>query len=315
MTDRELLYIRTVADEHNLSKAAEKLYLTQPSLSKCLQKIESDLGTKLFQRTSGGLILTFAGEKYYSTATTILKIYNDFEMEVGDINNLKKGRVTLGCTMYLTTHILPLVLPAFKERCPNIEVNIVEENSTELEKELTAGALDFAIMHTAPFFETSNGGAILFQSLFRDPFLLVTKKNHRLGKYAVKNPKSRYPKIDLSLFSKEPFLMVWRGQRIRQVSDIILNKASINPLVALTTKSYETARRLACQGIGVTFVPEQYSRIFTGNYPADYYSLDDAYSAYWDMSIAVSKNGYVSRAAQVFMDMVRDKVGKEAAPA
>jgi len=101
MTDRELLYIRTVADEHNLSKAAEKLYLTQPSLSKCLQKIESDLGTKLFQRTSGGLILTFAGEKYYSTATTILKIYNDFEMEVGDINNLKKGRVTLGCTHVL----------------------------------------------------------------------------------------------------------------------------------------------------------------------------------------------------------------------
>ena len=137
MTERELLYVKTIAEERSISGAAKKLFMTQPSLSSCVQKIESALGTRLFQRTSTGLVLTFAGERYYQVAQDILKIYNDFEIEVSDINNLKKGRVTIGITVYLATFILPVVLPVFKKLCPNIELAIVEKNSTELEKSLS----------------------------------------------------------------------------------------------------------------------------------------------------------------------------------
>jgi DNA-binding transcriptional LysR family regulator len=240
-----------------------------------------------------------------------MRIYNDFEIEVTDINNLKKGRVTVGSTMYLTTHILPLILPEFKEKCPNIELNILEENSTELEHSLSAGMIDFAIMHTAPFHEISKGNNTIYHLLFRDPFLLVTKKEHPLGKYAVKNPGAPFPKIDPLSLRQGPFIMIWKGQRIRQVAEIILQRADINPLIALTTKSYETARRLACVGIGVTFVPYQYSRIFTGDYQPDYYSLDDAYSPYWNMCVAVQKNSYISKAAKLLIDMICEKVGAE----
>jgi DNA-binding transcriptional LysR family regulator len=309
VTERELLYVKTIVEERSISKAAKKLFLTQPSLSNCIQKIEVQLGTKLFKRTNTGLIPTLAGERYYQIAADIMKIYNDFEIEVSDINNLKKGRIILGITIYLATYMLPIILPKFKEKCPNIEVHIVERNSTELDNALSSGEIDFAIMHTFPFCERSNSPNVDIYPLFKEPILLVTPKDHPLRQYAVNNQDLEYPQIDLALFANEPFIMLNKEQKIRHVSDFILQKANINPIIALTTKSYETARRLACEGIGVTFVPLQYLKIFPGIYHPAYYYIAEAYSPYWMMCVAVQKNAYISKAAQLFIKMVSEKFG------
>ena len=311
MTERELLNVKTVADEKSISRAAKKLFLTQPSLSMCIQKIEISLGIRLFKRTSSGLLLTYAGERYYQIATDILKIYNDFEIEVSDINNLKKGKISIGITVYLATYILPVILPAFKAQCPHIEVFIIEKNSTELDKALASGEIDFAIMHTFPFSEHANKQNTDIYPLNQDPLVLVTKRNHPLGRYAVSREGQKYPEIDLALFANEPFIMLNHEQKIRHVTNSLLQKANINPTVVLTTKSYETARRLACEGIGVTLVPLQYLSIFPGNYNPDYYHIDEKYSPYWTMCVAVQKNAYISKAAQLFINMVSEKFGPE----
>lgn len=312
MTERELIYIKTIADERSISKAAKKLFLAQPSLSNCVQKIENALGIKLFKRTATGLVLTFAGERYYQIATDIMKIYNDFAMEVSDINNLKKGRVTVGITVYLATYMLPIILPLFKEQCPNIEVSVIEKNSTEMDKALTSGEIDFAIMHALPFEARSGNSNIDILPLSHDPLVLVTKKNHPLAQYAVPGGDKEFPMIDLALFANEPFVMVNKEQKIRQVADLILNKAQIQPNVILSTKSYETARRLACEGIGVTFTPLQYLKIFPGTYFPDYFCVDEKYTPYWTLCIAVQKNAYVSKAAQLFIDIVSKRFGDPA---
>lgn len=307
MTERELLYVKIIVEERSISKAAKKLFLTQPSLSNCIQKIEMQLGTKLFKRTNTGLIPTFAGERYYQVAVDIMKIYNDFEIEVSDINSLKKGRIVLGITLYLATYILPIVLPKFKKQCPNIEVYIVERNSTELNKALASGEIDFAIMHTFPFCKHSHSKNVDIYPLFKEPILLVTAKDHPLRQYAVHNNDREYPQIDLTLFAGEPFILLNKEQKIRHVSDSILQKANINPIIILTTKSYETARRLSCEGVGITFVPLQYLQIFPSVYHPAYYYIDEKYAPHWTMCIAVQKNAYVSKAAQLFIEIVNER--------
>ena len=309
VTERELLYVKIIVEERSISKAAKKLFLTQPSLSNCIQKIEMQLGTKLFKRTNTGLIPTFAGERYYQVAVDIMKIYNDFEIEVSDINSLKKGRIVLGITLYLATYVLPIILPKFKERCPNIEVYIVERNSTELDKALASGEIDFAIMHTFPFCKHSHSKNVDIYPLFKEPILLVTAKDHPLRQYAVHNNDLEYPQIDLTLFANEPFILLNKEQKIRHVSDSILQKANINPMIILTTKSYETARRLSCEGIGITFVPLQYLQIFPGIYQPAYYYIDEKYGPYWTMCVAVQKNAYISKAAQLFIQIVNERFG------
>lgn len=308
MNDRELLYIKTITETKSISKAAKKLFIAQPSLSQALQKIEDNIGTKLFIRNRDGMKLTLAGEKYYLTAIKILNIYNDFKSEVSYINDLKSGRITIGITSFLGTYLLPKLLPQYIERYPNIEIYIKEESSTALEKALADATVDFAIMHYHPF---NAKNFIDYDLLYRDPFLLVTQGNHPLTKDARKDKNYPYPLIDIRLFENENFILMDRGKRIRQVSDNIFYEIEIHPNSCLTLKNFETARRLASMGYGVTFVPMEYTKVFTGQYPSDYYFIDGVESAYWDTCIATRKNMYLSKAAKVFIELVHEFNKKE----
>ena len=136
MTKKELILIKAIVEEKTISGAAKKLYIAQPSLSQSLKKIEESLGTSLFNRTPSGLSMTYAGECYYKTACQILKLYDDLESEVSDINNLKTGRIRLGITNHLGTLMLHKVLPVLLNKAPGLEIQITEEGSTVLEREL-----------------------------------------------------------------------------------------------------------------------------------------------------------------------------------
>lgn len=311
MTDRELLYVKTISEEQSISKAAAKLFIAQPSLSQSIQRLEAALGTKLFTRTSNRLVLTFAGERYCQMASRILRIYGDFQLEVSDINDLKKGRVTVGITVFLATYLLPDILTEFREKCPNVEVQIMEETSTKLEKALISGEVDFALMHASPPPGEAPGSGVEFYLLHRDPFVLATKKDHPLCREQRVVPGYEFPVVELARFVDEPFILVTRGQRIRQVSELILARSGVAPTVALSTKSFETARRLAFQGIGVTFVPRQYIDIFHSDYRGDYFSLENSCHPYWTLGIAVSKSGYLSKAALCMMELIFQRFNKQ----
>lgn len=139
MTSKELLYVKTIAEEKSISQAAKLLFIAQPSLSQALSRIEDNLGTPLFTRTTGGLNLTYAGERYYQTACRILKIYENLEGEISDINGLRTGRIRMGITNHLGTVVLPKILPPFRRQCPFIELEILEETTDKLENRLLSG--------------------------------------------------------------------------------------------------------------------------------------------------------------------------------
>lgn len=304
MTHKELLYVKTIAEEKSISKASKKLFISQPSLSQAVQRIEENLGTSLFTRTNSGLLLTFAGERYYQLATNMLKMYDDFLIEISDINEMKTGRINIGITTHLSTFVLPSVLPKFKERCPFIDVYIIEKNSTELEKSLLLGEIDFAVMHEP---KKLNSGQINYESLVKDPFLLAMSPDNPLVKHGIKLPDKIYPVIDFKLLTDEPFIMLQKEKRIRHVTDSIFEKAEVDPNIILTVKNFETAKRLASQDIGLTFVPLQYSKISSYDYTPSYFFIDDSYEANWTMCIATLKSSFLSKADNLFLDIVRNE--------
>ncbi|MGL5434202.1 MAG: LysR family transcriptional regulator [Lachnospiraceae bacterium] len=304
MTQKELLYVKTVADEKSISKAAKLLFIAQPSLSQSIQRIEDNLGTLLFNRVSGGLTLTYAGERYYNTATQILKMYENFEIEISDINNLKTGRIHLGTTNHLGTLVLPRILPRFYELCPYIELFITEDTSQVLEQKLLARQLDFAIMH-APKERTIS--QIRYELLSQDPFVIVLAPGHPLLAQAVPKSGYDYPVLDVRLLQDEPFIMLHKQQRIRQVCNAVLQRAGIRqPEIRFTLKNYETAQLLAAQGLGVTMVPQQYASIASSGYQPTFCSIDRVYDASWDMCIATLNSNYQSRADQLFIQTAKE---------
>lgn len=304
MTHKELLYVKTIAEEKSISKASKKLFISQPSLSQAIHRIEENLGTPLFTRTNSGLLLTYAGERYYQLATNMLKMYDDFLIEVSDINEMRTGRINIGITNHLATFVLPSVLPKFKEICPFIDVYIFEKNSTELEKSLLLGEMDFVIMHEP---KKLNSSQITYESLVKDPFLLAISPNNPLTKHGVKLPNKEYPVIDFKLLTNEPFIMLHKDKRIRHVTDSIFEKAGVDPNIVLTVKNFETAKRLASQNIGLTFVPLQYSKISPYDYAPSYFYIDDSYEANWTMCIATLKGAFLSKADNLFLKIVRNE--------
>lgn len=307
MTQKELIYVKTIADEKSISRAARKLFMAQPSLSQSVQRIEEGLGTALFHRTTNGLTLTYAGERYYHMATQILKMYEDFELEISDINNLRTGRIHLGITNHLGTLTLARILPEYRQLCPFIELYIHEENTTVLEQMLLRGELGFAILH-AP--KEISQPQIHYDIMKKDPFVIAIHPQHKLLQKAVEKPGYPYPVLDIRLLAQEPFLMLHKQQRIRQITDSVLSKAGItNPQIALTLRNYETALLLAARGLGITMIPLQYFQMASYEFCPALLCIDEKYDASWNMCIASLQNSFLSKADQLFIRLVKEHFG------
>ena len=304
MTEKEIYYFKTVADEKSISGAAKKLYVAQPSLSQYIKRIETNLKTPLFSRTATGLTLTFAGERYYRMASQILKIYGDFETEISDINEMRTGRIHIGITSHLGTLLLPKLLSRFSALCPCVEIQITEETSDILEQLLSCGKLDMVIMHAPKIIE--NPG-IEYDFLSRDPFLIVTSKSLALSHLTDCISPDGLPLLDIRGLKDERLITLPASQRIRQVTDLILRKADIvNPNIYLTVKNFATAQLLAASGLGYTMIPAQYTTIPTMHEEVMLYSVPEEYEAYWDLCIATLKDVFLSKADMLLMKLLKE---------
>lgn len=301
MNDRELLYIKTIADTKSISKAAEELFIAQPSLSQSLQRIERELGTHLFIREPRGMKLTYAGEKYYLMAKEILDIYSDFKSEITHINELKAGRLVIGIARYMGMNILPNVLPDFNKNYPNIEIIIREENTRALENLVLGGNVDFALTHVH---KKEMNEKINYEILKEDEFLLVTPKGYLINsdKIKVKDGKSY---VDLRDLEGEKFILLDINKGIRKVQDRTIKSYGINPEVVFTTKNFETAKRLAANGMGITIIPKDYLSIFSQDKSYDSFNLSGTEENIWYTAILTIPDIYKSQATKVFIDEVK----------
>ncbi|MEQ2400419.1 LysR family transcriptional regulator [Peptoniphilus hominis (ex Hitch et al. 2025)] len=301
MNDRELLYIKTIADTKSISKAAEELFIAQPSLSQSLQRIERELGTHLFIREPRGMKLTYAGEKYYLMAKEILDIYSDFKSEITHINELKAGRLVIGIARYMGMNILPNVLPDFNKNYPNIEIIIREENTRVLENLVLGGNVDFALTHVH---KKEMNEKINYEILKEDEFLLVTPKAYLKDSYKIK-VKDGKSYVDLRDLEGEKFILLDINKGIRKVQDRTIKSYGISPDVVFTTKNFETAKRLAANGMGITIIPKDYLNIFSQDKNYDSFNLSGTEENIWYTAILTIPDIYKSQATKVFIDEVK----------
>ncbi|GJM80786.1 hypothetical protein HMSSN139_32820 [Paenibacillus sp. HMSSN-139] len=143
---RQLQYTLQIAEEKNFSRAADKLHIAQPSLSQQLSKLEQELGVKLFQRNTSTVELTYAGASFIAHAQKIMDAVAQLRQEMDDISQLRAGRVVVGSMPITGSHLLPYVLPAFKESYPDIQVTLLEDTSLNLEKLTAGGGTDLSLL-------------------------------------------------------------------------------------------------------------------------------------------------------------------------
>jgi DNA-binding transcriptional LysR family regulator len=291
-----------VAEERSFSKAAQKLYIAQPSLSQFIQKLEQQLGIELFDRSSTPLKLTYAGELYVETAKRILDLNDQLSQQMEDAANSKRGRLTIGLSPFRSAYVLPKVLPLFQERFPGIEIALIEGTSTELEELTLKGATDICIM-ALPIEDK----LFSYEPILTEEILIVLPPNHFLhNKFNIDfNNKNHRPSLNLKLLSEEPFIMLKQNQKLRQIAANLCKQAGFKPKVVLESKSIETVHALAIAGIGITLIPDTLTWSLHKQTYQMYYSIEELH-ARRTLVAAYRKGRYLSIAAREFIEIMKD---------
>lgn len=295
MDFHQLEYVIAIAEEKNFSKAAKKLYISQPSLSQYIMRLEDQLGIKLFDRTASPLILTYAGEKYLKAAKNILDLKNRLGRELGDIADSKKGRLTIGIPSSIERYLLPLVLPEFYQRFPGIELVIEEYSSIQLEELLLAGEVDIAILHLP----VQNERIVYEPISVEKIFLVAPSGNHTRSLIEFE----KHNKLDFSYLKDEKFIILKPGYRMRFVADEIFRRAQFKPNILLEIRNLDTAYNLASAGMGFTLIPENILRFLNINQCADYFLIDDIS---YTLALAYRKGEYMTRATNEFILIIKE---------
>ena len=147
MTTQQIQCIITLAEEGSFSKAAKKLFVTQPSISQLIKNMETQLGAPLFDRSSSPIQLTPIGQAYYDAAKKILSTERELENRISDINNLKTGSLTIGTTPFRGSCMLPKSFAAFSKKFPDVELNVITDNVKELQNYAASKGVKLMMHH------------------------------------------------------------------------------------------------------------------------------------------------------------------------
>lgn len=280
MSRSDLEKIIAIAEEGSMAKASQKLYITQPALSKCLTKVEESLGESLFVRRPNGLTLTYAGECLVKKAYQIMKLYDEVEMEFCELNQMRKGVLKLGSAERIGALVLPNLLKRFKECYPNIKIDIVEENSMVLEEKLLIGALDIAIL-CLPL-KNSN---VNYRVFYEEPLYAALPSNHPLNKYGYKKEGEDRPFIDLEKLRGSEFILTKDFKKTRMAADQILKHLDHDYTIEVESQNIETVIRLVGSGLGVSLIPEIYTKVYKTGDKINYYKIEEKYQATWQWAV------------------------------
>lgn len=293
MEIRQFLYAIQIAEEKNFSRAAEKLHLAQPSLSQQISKLEKEIGVRLFERNTNSVQLTYAGSLFVEKSQKILDMIEQLNQEMDDISQTRKGRLIVGSLPMTGSHILPLVLPAFKKRYPHIDIVLVEETTAQLEQLTASGQTDICLL-SLPIEEA----ALVHEPIIEEEICIAVPPDHPLSR--------RSGPVDLQELEDEPFIVLKKGQGFRHIAIRLCQEAGFMPRVQFESSNIETVQSLVAAGMGIAFVPSMVVRQQSSDFAPRYLTIQGKPSR--TLVIAYRKGRYLSNAADAFIRTLHETV-------
>ena len=313
MNFQHLKYFLMVAEELNITRAAERLYISQQSLSNHISNLERELETKLFTR-SPKLSLTYAGEQLVDTATQILDLHSQYLVKVGDINHHYIGTLKVGISHTCGLALLPDVLPRFRAEFPQVEFSLFEGNSTQIEDDLSHRRVDLIICFQPIIME----GAVTIPLTDQRLMLVVPKvfTDQIFGAEAEQVRQKFLLGADISAFQQSPFILIKRGNRTRSIVDQYFSRYAFKPKLVLETENTVTTLAMAQAGMGITICPELFLRAqptSSSGGGIDVFPLSDP-STSGKLVAGYRQDRYLPHYAERFVEITREAL-ENAAPA
>jgi len=245
MTLTELRYIVAVARERHFGRAAEACFVSQPTLSVAVKKLEEELGVALFERGPGEVTVTPAGQKIVEQAQRVLEEASRIKEIAAAGRDPLAGTLRLGAIYTIGPYLLPKLIPILRKNAPSMQLLIQENFTHRLAESLKNGEVD-AILIALPFDEPG----IVAEALYDEPFMVAVPKGH---------PWEGRKRVTSEELANESLLLLGEGHCFRdQVLDIchtVRNRERSNVAKTVEGGSLETIRQMVAGGVGVTVLP------------------------------------------------------------
>ena len=256
-------YVYAVYQEKSFSAAAKKLFISQPSLSASVRRVEERIGYPIFDRSTKPLSLTDCGQRYIRSAEQIMAIQADFSAYLNDWGELKTGSLRLGGSSLYSSQVLPKIIRRFSREYPGVQVSLIEGNSEKLHAMLQEGTLD-----------------IIMDNFTLDPYVydrLVYKKerlflavpkpfeiNQRMAQYRIsaeeiaRGPESwaEFHPVPLIEFMEEPFIFLKPENDTGKRARIFCSNAGFVPHVLFELDQQMTSYQISRSGLAVCFLSD-----------------------------------------------------------
>lgn len=299
-------YVLAVYREGGFTRAAEKLFVSQPSLSATVKRIEERIGAPIFDRSNNPVGLTDVGREYVRCAMDIERREADFERYVSDRDGLMAGRVKIGGTSFFSSFVLPGMISDFNEQYSGIVFEITEDSTKKLLSKLSGGELDMVIDNALVTDED-----IICEPYITERLVLAVPKRlapEGLSEFALSAEDIKaerhlsYPAIDVGELSYAPFILLHTENDTGKRAEELFRARGIEPNIIFRLDQQVTAYNIALSGMGICFVSDTLVREM-GQSSAElvYYNLPEEI-AKRSIYFYRKKNHYRSLAAERFVE-------------
>ncbi|HZG85853.1 LysR family transcriptional regulator [Paenibacillus sp.] len=296
MDIRHLQYFAAVARENSFTKAAEALHVTQPTLSKMVRQLETELNAELFDRSGKKIRLTDAGETVYRSALRVLSSLDDMTAELDDVLLLRKGQIRLGLPPMIGSRFFPAIMERFHERYPDIGFQLFEQGGKAIEANVRGGELDVGVV----LLPVENREWFELQPLWEDELTVVVPPSHPLA------PRER---LALRELAGESFLLFPEPFTLHHTVKRACRNAGFEPNVVLETSQWDFMTGMVSAGFGIALLPRNIGETLD---PSRFRAIplrEPAIS--WNLAVIWSKERYVSHAARAWIRFLREEGGAD----
>ncbi|OHE60105.1 MAG: hypothetical protein A2Z47_09350 [Thermodesulfovibrio sp. RBG_19FT_COMBO_42_12] len=293
MEDHKLKVFCTVAETKSFSKTSEIIHLTQPAVSLQIQALEEVYETKLFDRSSGTVTLTPAGEVLYKYAKEILALYASAEKVIEKLTGLVKGSITIGASSNIGNYLLPSVITDFMKTHPKIKIHLLVGNTKRVIELLNSGNIDLGLVEGDVVRQK-----IVAKKLISDELLVIVSPNHSWAKKK---------EVSISDLVKEPFIFREAGSGTRQMIEKFLNRHEImlqDMKVSIVLGSTEAIKDAVENGLGISIISRWAARKESKYGTLRILSIKEE-KIVRDFSLIINKNLVSSNALDEFLTFLK----------
>lgn len=290
-----------IANEKNITKAANNLFISQSALNRKLIHIEEELGTQLFLRSKNNWKLTEAGNIYMDTAKKIIQLKKEAYDRIQDLSNGTHGHLSVGFTAGRGVALFSRAFPAFRKAFPNVLLEPREGTVREQLQMVHSGELDIGFVTLTDADKTDD----TFETIYKEELLLALPFNHPAATHAQRE-QDNLPTLDIQLLQKDSFVLMDKTSTMHTLLEQTFRELHFNPNILFETGNNRTILSMIQSGICCGVIAHYYAQS-----PSDGISFFRlANHPTWDFCTCYRKDWLPSAAARFYIELIRSLCAK-----